>query len=305
MPIFARLAYAEGVGVDELLFARFLMAFLIIGVILVLSRRLVLPGKGELLTLVALGGLAYFLQSTLYFTALLYSPVAIVALILYTYPVFVTIGAFMLGWERISGVIAGACVIAIGGLLLVANPFGNPIGFGMVLALGSSITYTIYILGGSKLLRKVSGDVAAFYIMGAAAVSFGLTGEFTGALHLNWSLMGWLWVGIIIVVCTVFAITAFFVGLSKIGPSRAALISLGEPATAIFASLAIYGNALTASQWFGGLLILVATAITALYGNAERRTAGGAVSSSTFSSSYPLRLRKGKSKQSTSRGPSN
>jgi drug/metabolite transporter (DMT)-like permease len=100
MAIFARLAYAQGVGVDELLFLRFLSAFLIMGAILVASQRMVLPRGGDLLMLIALGALAYFLQSTLYFTALLYSPVAIVALLLYTYPVFVTIGAFMLGWEK-------------------------------------------------------------------------------------------------------------------------------------------------------------------------------------------------------------
>jgi drug/metabolite transporter (DMT)-like permease len=275
MPIFARLAYIEGVGVDELLFVRFLLAFTIMGVLLAASRRMILPRRGDLLALIVLGALAYFLQSTLYFTALLYSPVAIVALLLYTYPVFVTIGASTLGWEKISGTLAGACVVAVVGLLLVANPFGNLIGFGVILALGSSITYTIYILSGSKLLRRVSGDVAAFCVMGAASVSFGLTGELTNTLHMNWSLMGWFWVLMIIVVCTVIAITTFFMGLSKIGPSRAALISLIEPATAIFVSLVLFGNSLSALQWFGGLLILAATAIIALWPSPGPRAAAG------------------------------
>jgi drug/metabolite transporter (DMT)-like permease len=274
MPIFAKLAYAQGVGVGELLFIRFLFAFLIMGAILAASRRLVLPRRHDLLVLIVLGALAYFLQSTLYLTSLLYSPVAIVVLLLYTYPVFVTAGVFLLGWERISGRLAAAFVVAVVGLLLVATPVGNLIGFGVILALGASITYTIYILSGSKVLRRVRGDIAAFYVMGAASVSFSITGVLTRTIHMKWGLAGWFWVIMIIMVCTVVAVTLFFIGLSRVGPSRAALISLVEPITAILVSLWLFGNALSALQWFGGLLILGAIAITALYSNPEPGEAG-------------------------------
>jgi drug/metabolite transporter (DMT)-like permease len=271
MPIFARLAYSQGVGVDELLFVRFLLAFLIMGAILATRRLLIIPKTQDLLVLIGLGALAYFLQSTLYFTSLLYSPIAIVQLLLYTYPVFVTIGAFALGWERVSRRLTAAFIIAVVGLSLVANPFGNPIGFGVFLSLGASVTYTIYILSGSKVLRRVRGYVAAFYVMGAASVSFGLTGALTGSIHLNWSFEGWFWVATITLVCTVIAVTSFFIGLSRIGPSRAALISLVDPVTSILASTGLFGNALNASQWLGGVLILAATAITTLYRNSESR----------------------------------
>jgi drug/metabolite transporter (DMT)-like permease len=273
MPVFARLAYAEGVGVDELLFLRFLFSFIIVGMILALSRRLTLPKRRQdLLMLIVLGAVVYFVQSTLYFNSLLYSPVPIVALLLYTYPVFVTIGASMLGWEKISKLLVGTFIIAIFGLLLVTNPFGNPIGIGVILALGSAIVYTIYILSGSQVLRRIDGDLAAFYVIGAGSASFGLAGEATKSVHLTWSMMGWFWLVMITVVCTVIAITTFFMGLSKIGPSKASLISLVEPVTSIFASLAIFGNSLTTLQWLGGLLILVATAITILHGYPASRT---------------------------------
>ena len=270
-PIFAKFAYAQGVGVDELLFVRFLLAFLIMGTLLVTSHKLVLPRRTDLLAVIILGALVYFLQSTFYFSALLFSPVAIVALLLYTYPVFVTLGAYMLGWEQVPRRLAGVFVIALIGLVLVANPFGTTIGLGVFLALGAAIVYTMYILAGSKVLRRVKGDVAAFYIMGGASVSFGLTGALTGSIRLNWSVAGWFWVLTITLVCTVLAATTFFIGISKIGPSRAALISLIEPVTSVLLSLALFGNKLIISQWFGGLLILVSTAITAVYGRPLNR----------------------------------
>jgi len=221
--------------------------------------------------LIVLGALAYFLQSTFYFSALLFSPVAIVALLLYTYPVFVTLGAYALGWERVQRRLVGVFMMALIGLVLVVNPFGTSIGVGVFLAFASAITYTIYILGGSKVLRRVKGDVAAFYVMGAASVSFGLTGALTGLIRLNWNVAGWFWVIIITLVCTVLAATTFFIGISRIGPSRAALISLIEPVTSVLLSLALFGNRLTILQWFGGLLILVSTAITTLYGKPMNR----------------------------------
>ena len=270
-PIFAKFAYAQGVGVDELLFVRFLLAFLIMGTLLVTSHKLVLPRRTDLLAVIMLGALLYFLQSTFYFSALLFSPVAIVALLLYTYPVFVTLGAYMLGWEQVPRRLAGVFVIALIGLVLVANPFGTTIGLGVFLALGAAIVYTMYILAGSKVLRRVKGDVAAFYIMGGASVSFGLTGALTGSIRLNWSVAGWFWVLTITLVCTVLAATTFFIGISKIGPSRAALISLIEPVTSVLLSLALFGNKLIISQWVGGLLILVSTAITAVYGKPLNR----------------------------------
>ena len=272
-PIFARFAYAQGVGVDELLFIRFLLAFLIMGTLLAASHRLVLPKRTDLLALIILGALVYFLQSTLYFTALLFSPVAIVALLLYTYPVFVTLGAYVLGWEQVPRRLAGVFIIALIGLALVANPFGTAIGLGVFLAFASAIIYTIYILAGSKVLEKGQRRRSCLLHNGSRVDSFGLTGALTGSIHLNWSFAGWFWVVTIALVCTVLAATTFFIGISKIGPSRSALISLIEPVTSVILSLALFGNKLTTLQWFGGFLILVSTAITTVYGKPLNRRA--------------------------------
>lgn len=90
VPIFARLACESGVGVQELLFMRFVLAFLLTGAFLRLTGEVPIPPRNHLFILLALGGIGYFLQSTFYFTALLHVPVSVVALVLYTYPAFVT-----------------------------------------------------------------------------------------------------------------------------------------------------------------------------------------------------------------------
>ena len=272
MPIFAELAYRAGIGVDELLFLRFLLAFIMLGVVLTVSHRLKFPRIRDLGLMVALGALAYFLQSSFYFTALLYSPVPIVELILYTYPAFVIVSSRLLGWEAITRRIMGSVAVAIVGLVLVAGPLGASLGPGVVLALLASVTYTAYILGSVGVLKRVTGEVASFYVMGAACLSFGLAASLgSGLVSPDWQPLGWVWILMIALVSTVVAVTTFFLGLSLIGPSKSSLISLLEPLTAATVAFVVFGEGLSTLQAFGGLLNLLSAVVVAVSRNPQKR----------------------------------
>jgi drug/metabolite transporter (DMT)-like permease len=270
MPIFARLAYANHVNVRELLLVRFILAFLAMGALLLATRRLVVPDRNQLLILLALGGVGYFAQATFYFNSLLYIPVSVVSLILYTYPPFVTAGSLVLGWEKMSASLAVCLSLAVVGLGLVANPTGNVVLVGVLMALGASITYTIYILVSTKVLRNVSGEVASFYVMGAAALSFVLSNSLTGGISISWNFQAWIWVLLISVVSTIIAITTFFQGVKLIGPSRASILSSIEPATAIIAASILFAESLNTYQIAGGLLIVIAALLTAFSKRTQR-----------------------------------
>jgi len=263
MPIFARLAYQNQVDVRGLLLVRFILAFLIMGGFLLATGRLTTPGRNQLLILLALGGVGYYLQSTFYFNSLLYVPVSVVSLILYTYPSFVTAGSLMLGWEKMSTSLAVCLSLALVGLGLVANPTGHIVLVGVLMALGASITYTIYILVSTRVLRNVSGEVASFYVMGAAALSFILSNSLTGGISVSWNLQAWIWVLLISIVSTIVAITTFFQGVRLIGPSRASILSSIEPATAIIMASVLFAESLNTYQIAGGLLIILAALMTA------------------------------------------
>jgi drug/metabolite transporter (DMT)-like permease len=263
MPIFARLAYENHVNVRELLLVRFILAFLTMGVFLFVTGRHVVPPRNQLLILLSLGGVGYFAQSTLYFTSLLYVPVSVVSLILYTYPPFVTAGSLVLGWEKMSVSLAMCLSLALVGLGLVANPAGHIVLLGILMALGASITYTIYILVSTKVLRNVSGEVASFYVMGAAALSFLLSNSLTGGISISWNFQAWIWVLLISAVSTSVAITTFFQGVRLIGPSRASILSSIEPVIAVIAASILFTESLNIYQSVGGLLIVLATFMTA------------------------------------------
>jgi len=264
MPIFARFAYGNGVGVQELLFIRFIIAFLLMGIFLGLTGRASIPSRNQFLVLLALGGIGYFLGSTFYFTALLYIPVSVVALVLYTYPAFVAAGSSVLGWERISVPVAFSLLLALVGLALVANPIFNVVVVGLLMALGAAITYTAYILVSTRVLKGLSSEVASFYVMGSAALSFGISGLLTRELHVMWNFEAWVWVILISIISTALAATTFFQGLKLIGPSRASILSTIEPITSVVAAFIFFNELLSITQWLGGLLILLAAIFAAL-----------------------------------------
>jgi len=261
MPIFARFAYQNHVEVQELLLVRFVLAFLVMGLFLLLTRRRFVPPRKQLLVLLALGGVGYFLQASLYFTSLLYVPVSIVSLILYTYPAFVVAGSLMLRWEKPS-VSLGLCLfLALVGLALVANPVGHIVSIGLLMALGASVTYTVYILVSSRVLKDVSGELACIDYMGAAALSFLASDSLTGRMHISWDFQAWVWVILISIISTCLAITAFFQGVKLIGPSRASILSAIDPVTSVIAASILFSEFLNVYQCLGGLLIILAATV--------------------------------------------
>jgi len=275
MPIFARFAYRNGVEVQELLFVRFTLASVTLGLLLASTGKASLPPKRQVLTLLALGGIGYFVQSTLYFTALLYVPVSIVSLALYTYPAFVSAGSLTLGWERVSARLILSLLLALAGLVLVVNPVLNVAPLGLLMALGAAVTYTAYILVSTRALRGTRNETASLLVMVAAAVTFGISLLPTGRLQINWSAEAWLWALMISLISTALAITVFFQGLQLIGPSRASVLSVSELIISVFAASILFNEALSLTQLLGGSLIFFATVLAARSENAARNEAHG------------------------------
>ncbi len=263
MPIFARYAYAAEVGVGELLLLRFLFASIIMAILLGLTGKFIRPSGRKVLFLLGLGGIAYFLQATLYFTSLTYVPVPLVALILYSYPAFVTAGSLSLRWEKFTRRILASLILALIGVVLVANAGVSFKAIGILLAVGAAITYSIYILAGSRALKGLSGEAAILYVMIGATISFALSDLVTGNLQFAWQSQAWTWIILITLVCTCVAATTFFQGLRLVGPARGSILSVLEPLTSIIVASILFNELLNLQQWIGGLFIVGAVLVTA------------------------------------------
>ncbi|MGW3785266.1 DMT family transporter [Micromonospora chokoriensis] len=268
MAIFGKLAYDAGVPTGELLLVRFTLAAVLLGVALLMRPGLrraspapgrpAMTGRRVLAVAIGLGAVGYAAQAGLFFSALELMDASLLALILYTYPVLVTVGAVLLGRDRLSPRRGAALVAASGGTLLVLLGAGG-VGFhplGALLAFAAALTYTIYILVADTVVHRLAPVVLSALVLTGAAGTLAVRALLTGGVDLDFGWRGWFWLACIAVVSTVVAMLTFFAGLRRTGPSTAAILSTVEPVvTAVLATL-VLGENLTVVQLVGGALVL-------------------------------------------------
>lgn len=275
--IFGKLASDAGANTATTLLVRFALAGVVFAVVLRvtgrwgalrrLPRRVVLTGLG-------LGAFGYSLQSGLFFAAIDRLDVSMVALILYTYPAFVTVAAIALGRVAPSLRAGVALTVASAGLVLVllAGAGGGFEIVGALLALGASLTYTTYILVSDNVIGEVDPFALAFLVLIGASASFSVVGLGTGSLDLALPGGAWLWLVLIALVSTVIAVSAFFAGLRRVGPSEAAILSTFEPPVTVLLAFLVLGERLTVPQLLGGALVLAAVVLLQLRSGPSRST---------------------------------
>lgn len=259
--IFGKLAYRLGLSTPQLLTYRFALAATLLWLANAVLRQ-PLPPRRSLVGLVIMGGAGYVGQSASYFSALHFIPASTNALLLYTYPVVVTLLAALLFGESLGWLKLGAVFLAFVGTLLVidAQLRAAPL-IGIVLGLGSAAFYTGYILLGSRLLPGLPPLASTATIMTAAAVVWGAFAGATGQLAVAWTVPRVALIGSFAVVGTAIPILTFILGLRLVGASRAAILSTFEPASTVLLAVIVLGESGNSLQYVGGALIVLSVLV--------------------------------------------
>ena len=261
MPIFAKLAYAEGVDLPTLLFLRFALAGGLMAAIM-LTRGLYWPRGHSLWLLIAMGGIGYVGQAFCYFAALQHATAGLTALLLYLYPVIVTLISAWSMRQRLSPLrIAAVCAALFGTGLAVGDSLDGS-ALGIALGLGAAVIYSIYILIGEKATAAAGAIPSATVVMLSAAAVYGGALIWRGIL-LPGSIEGWAAVGSIALFSTVLAIVAFFAAMQRLGAADAASLSTLEPVITVLLAAIFLGEAIGVWQLVGGTIILLAVVVLA------------------------------------------
>ncbi|TMS59585.1 DMT family transporter [Imbroritus primus] len=258
MAVLARFAYASGADVVGLLVVRFSVATLALAGIMWL-RGTPLPPLSRVLALAAMGGIGYVGQSYTFFTALNHAQASLVALLLYLYPVFVTLLAALFLKEPLTRTTLAALVLcSLGAGLTVGGGEGSALG--IALGVASAVIYSIYIVVGARLTRGVDSLASTTVICAASGLVYIVMSTIrvkTGTpIAFPGDAMGWAATIAIALVSTVAAILTFFAGLQKLGAARASMLSTIEPVVTVVLAAAVLGEHIAMSQAFGGALIL-------------------------------------------------
>ena len=191
-------------------------------------------------------GLCYTLQSGFYFSAVRYITASLASILLYSYPAFVCLLAFLVEKEKLNArTSAGPGRLpGRGGAGPGLSRWGSPARPACCSpwARPWSIPY-IYTLA-NRVLRRVEPVVAlAVVTLVTSAVYAGL-GLAAGRLRFDFAPSTWLPIALMIGVSTLMAILAFFRGLEILGSSTASIVSMTEPLFTIgFSDPAVRGPA--------------------------------------------------------------
>lgn len=253
MPIFAKLAYAGGTGPATLLSYRFVIATAIFVLMARGAPRLPLRSRLLLWGL----GVVFMANAFVYFKALETTPASVVSVILYTYPVWVTLLSALAGLEALTVRSAITVTLAVSGCALAGGArlhAGDT--RGVVFSLLASLIYASYIVLGSRFASSLPAEACARHVAQSCAALSVPWAAMAGALAPPRTAQAWGALLAIALVCTIVAFRTFLAGLARVGPVTAALVSSFEVVVTMALAMAFLGERPGPLQFAGATLIL-------------------------------------------------
>ncbi len=241
---------------------RFAGQSILLGLLLVVTGRPLLPERGERLALALVGILGYGSESALYFTALNHGSAATVTLLFYTYPVWVMLATIALDRKGPPAMLFVALGMALlGSVLVVGGGDADITTLGIVLALCTSVAYTAYLLATDRRVKTTDPLTAATWLgVGAAIANTMFAVTFDAAIPGpgSWSRL------VVMMLFSAGAFAAMLGGLQRIGAVRNAIIGVMEPLTVAVLAALFLSEPITVAVAVGGTLILVGAVIASI-----------------------------------------
>jgi drug/metabolite transporter (DMT)-like permease len=213
-----------------------------------------------------------------YYCAVAHLSVGVALLLEYTAPILVVAYVWVTTRRRPTNLTLAGVVLALVGIMLVLNVFSdahiNLIGVGWALA--AAVCAACYFVMSANVSNGSAGSegvnpitlAAAGLVVGTAAVTLlGVVGIMPLTFTTNDTVIAGLttsWVVPVValgVVATAVAYTLGIMGISRLRPRFASLVGLSEVMFAVLAAWVLLGEAMTAIQAIGGVIVLAGLAL--------------------------------------------
>ena len=263
-PLFAVPLMKSGVSVDTILFFRYLLAVVILGGWLMLRRenfRVTLHQLRRLLVL----GLLFSLSSLTLFEAYHYIPSGVATTIVFLYPVLVALIMMFLKVYPTWQVWVAIITTFIGVLFLCRTDGTQTMQWrGLALSFASALSYAMFIvvINRSTRIRTVPSTMLTFYslLVGSAVfliMSLSEGHSLTAGIH---GPAAWMNLTGLAVLPTIVSTATLAVATRLIGATKASVLGVFEPVTAILVGALAFGEEITTNVITG--IILTMAAIT-------------------------------------------
>ena len=261
-PLFGVPLMKNGAAIESILFFRYAIAVLFLGLFLLLSKQSFKISRKEAGVLLVLG-LLYTSSSIFLFEAYNYIASGLATTIIFLYPVLVAIIMVFLKvvpswpvWLSIILTFAGVVIMTQSDSTHTINPIG------VILSLGSALVYALFIviINRSKTISNISNSLLTFYALTVGTIIF--LGkiiisdiDITAGINHN---MAWMNLVGLALPPTVVSTATLAIATRNIGATKASVLGVFEPITAILIGTIVFGEALTTNIIVGILLSIAA-----------------------------------------------
>ena len=261
-PLFAKPLMNAGASTEAILLFRYGIAVILLGAYLLLKKenfRITLKQAGVLLSL----GLLYTASSTFLFEAYKYIASGLATTLVFLFPAMVAIIMVFLKvvpswpvWLSIAATFAGVMIMTGGAGAEKVNPLG------VWFSIASAFVYALFIviINRSKVISSIPNSLLTFYALLTGTFFFIGRCLFSGADLMAGIDGGMAWCNLIglAVLPTIVSTASLAVATRNIGATKASVLGVFEPITAILVGTLVFGEALTPNIIAGILISIVA-----------------------------------------------
>ena len=261
-PLFAKPLMNNGASTEAILFFRYGIAVVLLGAFLLLKKesfRLNLRQAGVLLGL----GLLYTASSAFLFEAYKYIASGLATTLVFLFPVMVAIIMVFLKvvpswpvWLSIAATFAGVMIMTGGTGTETIDPTG------IWFSIASAFVYALFIviINRSKAISSIPNSLLTFYALSVGTVFFLTRCGLSGAELMTGLDGGMAWANLLglAILPTIVSTASLAVATRNIGATKASVLGVFEPITAILVGTLVFGEELTPNIIAGILISIVA-----------------------------------------------
>lgn len=261
-PLFAKPLMNNGASTEAILFFRYGIAVVLLGAFLMLKKesfRINLRQAGVLLGL----GLLYTASSAFLFEAYKYIASGLATTLVFLFPVMVAIIMVFLKvvpswpvWLSIAATFAGVMIMTGGTGTEAIDPTG------IWFSIASAFVYALFIviINRSKAISSIPNSLLTFYALSVGTVFFLTRCGLSGAKLLTGLDGGMAWANLLglAILPTIVSTASLAIATRNIGATKASVLGVFEPITAILVGTLVFGEELTPNIIAGILISIVA-----------------------------------------------
>ena len=258
-PLFALPMFTIGMGVNSVLFYRYLFAVLIYGIWLKFFKKIPLKIKTVEFFYLAFLAILFALSSIMLFQSFKYIDSGLACTILFVYPIIVAVISALFFKEKVTKTVVLAILLTSVGIFLLYGAGNTPLNLkGVVSVFASAFSYALYMVfvKNLKIIKQIKYEKLSFYVMLMGLFVFIVNLKFCTILQPmnDWRLFACA-IGLALFP-TIISLETTNVAIRLVGSTTTAILGALEPLTAIFFGVLLFGETLTIKTSIGIALII-------------------------------------------------